>query len=305
MGTLRSFRVWLLLLVGLLVGGVAMLLTAAVRPVRAESSTPVRWGTSVLVQDSLILVPARWAPACDALGCADSYRVTWAASGLGLVGALSASADDVAESDGLSRVLRDTTITEPLDAVTVPVPEIGQPITVCLYVVAMRRGLASDVTSACRTVERPDRAPPAVDSIVWDSLGITPPGLALDSASFRLQFSQYSVGINADSSALDSALVRDTVLVVGDIEREGVAVTANHVVRVCGTVLDTEGNPVIIVPNAPGFTVEQVARYIRDCRTTPRAREAADRVKLLRDVLTFSVLDTAATAAAARSRSGT
>lgn len=98
--------------------------------------------------DSLRAI-ARWAQPCDARGCADTYRVTW------LVG-------------NAARSVR--TLTRRVDTLWTAAPPWGDSVRITVNITAERRTLASPVRSASRVFRRPDSAPPAVDSLVIDSL---------------------------------------------------------------------------------------------------------------------------------------
>jgi hypothetical protein len=257
----------------------------------AEARSALEWERSFVVQDTMLRVPVRWAPSCDANGCADSYRVTWALAPL-----VTADANGNAQQAVTATIVRDAVVNAPRDTATVRLPAFGQPRTLCLYVVAVRRGLASDASSACRTIERPDVAPPKVDSIRWDSL-IRPPlaSMPFDTASWQVEFGAYAYRdrVRFDSVAgdvvwsKDSAALRDSVETIDGREVPMVITYTNYSTQLCGTVLDTSGVPTIIVPLHASVTVEQGREYIRRCATAPRVRGRA--YYTIRDTLEFYV----------------
>lgn len=192
---------WPTVAVGLLTLGawaVALLALAGCRV--ADAAPTVAWERSYAVGDSLV-VPVRWAPSCDLLGCATSYRVTWTwGDPIAAAPMPGATAD---RAPIAAPVLREVLVTDPRDTVRVPLPAIGQPQTVCVAVVAIRRGLASDARRGCRTVEAPDAPPPPVDSITWDSLPLVEPlvsRLTLDSLSDTLAVLMARWATRTDSS---------------------------------------------------------------------------------------------------------
>jgi hypothetical protein len=95
-----------------------------------------------------------WTAPCNALGCADQYRVTWTING-------------AAQPQRTLTGLRDSF------QVTVPLPPAT--VTVSASVIAVRRGIASAArASQTLTLRQNEEPPPPVDSVKIDTL---PPGL--------------------------------------------------------------------------------------------------------------------------------
>jgi len=272
-------------------GAVLALLTGCRTADAADDPT---WGRTYAVADSLV-VPVSWAPACDALGCADSYRVTWTIKGTvnaeqprNATGArLTPPSTTPALPTPLDVVIREVTITRPSDSVRVALPDIGLPRTVCVYVVAVRRGLASDARSACRTIEAPDAPPPAVDSIKWDSIGaprITPPLSDSLHAGLKLLFGTYQYAVASDSMGdlwVDSLpMARGAGTDTMDV---GYATVA------CGVAfLKRDSTPFVIVPTNSNATNAQLVRYRDRCGASAgRAYASKPPVRFFADSVVF------------------
>jgi len=248
----------------------------------ADAAPAVTWDRSYVQGDSLV-VPVRWSPSCDALGCADAYRITWTWG----------DSDATRPTSGgvvASPVIREAVVTVPHDSVRVPLPAIGQPQTVCVSVVAIRRGLASDARRGCRTIEAPDAPPPPVDSIRWDTLGIThhpslidstvAEPLALIPARWQWRVSADSLGFRVDSLPMDSVL------------RVGYGST------MCAVATHVDGTPVVVLPITASVPWLRLARD--RCRDAVRlARPLATVVRVHADSIAY--VGTPLTPAPARS----
>lgn len=186
---------------------------------RASAADPLAWGRTYAVADSLV-VPVRWNASCDVRGCADGYRVTWTIKGTvdspqprtsSGSSSLTPPSTAPATPTPLDVVIREVTVTRAVDTARVPLPDIGLPRTVCVYVTAIRRGLSSDVRAACRTVEAPDVAPPPVDSIRWDTLGVSRPFSLGDSLDELTEISFGAYQFRARGDVIDSIPVARAV----------------------------------------------------------------------------------------------
>lgn len=254
-----------------------------VKTATAAPVDPVLWGRSAQtsVQGDTLAVPARWNPSCDALGCADAYRVTWA------IAVTTENADGV---QTVNQVVRDTTITRAVDTARVPMPPIARPATVCLYVVAVRRGLASTATSACRTIEAPDAPPPAVDSIYFDSIGVRPLEAlrdSVDATALRLSMSAYQWHDTIDASG---ALRRDSALVRYTADSVRMSMNPGWTTQFCAIAPHKYApTPVVVLPEGP-FTRHQVEQLITLCGEAARL-DYTGTPRFARDQLAFSTED--------------
>lgn len=258
---------------------------------RAFAADPLAWGRTYAVADSLV-VPVRWNASCDARGCADSYRVTWT-----LRGTVDATPPaSTLPRSGSSRdttplpptapqevVLREVITTLARDSALVSLPEIGMPRHVCVYITAIRRGIPSEVSSSCRTVEAPDKAPPAVDSIRWDSLGIpklTPPLFDSLIPAVSLLPGAHQYALASDSAG---ALWLDSLpLAPNAMPYVGYAAVACGVVR-----LRADSSPIVVLPLANASNAEQVARYRDRCAASVRRAYGVTSVRSVADAITF------------------
>lgn len=236
----------------------------------AFAADPLAWGRTYAAADSLV-VPVRWNASCDALGCADSYRVTWTLRERAAVVAnpprTSAPSAPSPAPSVKELVLREVTLAGTGDSVRVPLPAIGQPREVCVYVTALRRGLSSDVRAACRTVEAPDKAPPAVDSIKWDSLGVRtqPPSDSVVMASGRILHGAYQYRIASDTAAWSDSLPLPLT--------DGRTSTARPTwtVQMCAVAPHRDGvTQVVLVPQAMASDA-QASAYVTRCTQAARA----------------------------------
>ena len=258
----------------------------------AAAPPAMRWDRSFSVRPpgDTLAVPVRWSAACDVLGCPDQYRITWAID----YGALPNSDGVVAPS--ATRVLRDTVLTRTADTVRVAMPNIAQPATVCVYVVAVRRGLASDVRSACRTIETPDAAPPAVDSIKWDSLGVLDTYSALKDSlnpgTFHLIASAWSWVTITDSASgatrIDSVLVPQTRTTAnGQLTLNPMRPDA--IIQFCAVQAHAfERALIVLVPDSPTRTASQANEYVARCRIAAQTRAPNDSIRFLRAPLSWT-----------------
>jgi hypothetical protein len=256
--------------------GIWAVVLAAVFPAADAAPANVTWERSYILQDSLV-VPASWAVPCDVRGCADAFRVTW----------ILRTAQEADAIKGL--VLSDRTVqvratnaggavTTPRfrDSVAVPYASYGEPRTVCVQVVALRRTLASAATTGCRTIERPDAPPPGVDSIRFDTLPWTFDTLMLDSLvgeTDMLSFSLYQyrdylapdTGWRTDSIPVESDSAHPYILRVG--YRTAPCAFARHI-----------DSTTIIVASVPALVTSPRQEMRRVSRCASRARaEYADR----------------------------
>jgi hypothetical protein len=246
----------------------------------ADAADTLAWGRSYAVADSLV-VPVSWKPACNALGCADAYRVTWAIATNGT------RTPESRDNTPASAVLRDVTVLVPRDSVRVALPEIGMPRTICIYVVAVRRGLASEARSACRTIESPDAPPPAVDSIRWDSLNIppvTPPLLDSLHAGLRVMFGVYQYAVASDSLG---DLWVDSLPLAKAAGAD--SLTLGYATVTCGVVfLTSDSTPLVVVPLNGYPTTAQLGRYKDRCGASVSVAYATKPpVRFFADSITF------------------
>lgn len=261
----------------------------------AYAEPAVAWERSYAVKDSMV-VPVRWAPSCDALGCADAYRVTWTwgdpiatvptptvANG-GTTPPRGNAQNVVPPPRVATPVLREVTLTTTRDSLRVPLPAVGQPQTVCVSIVAIRRGLASDARRGCRTIEAPDAPPPPVDSIRWDSLGVKREtglyGGAIDVTTFEIDFG--AVGFRdtiIDGQLRTDSVARHDSIFWAPAAWEGASATDSGLVYipvidaryrypVCFTARDTAEQLVLLVP-PDRYAFAQLAAYVDRCRRTP------------------------------------
>lgn len=124
-------------------------------------------------------VIARWSRPCDAKGCADSYRVQWAA------GAIARTRNTPAL----------------LDTLWVAKPAIGDSLTATVAVTSLRRGLAGPTRTASAVIRNPDAPPPPVDSLRADTLSVYEaamldsfPEIAVRDSLGRTGYTGYKVG---------------------------------------------------------------------------------------------------------------
>ena len=145
----------------------ALLAVSGIATLQTPPGLTVSMGARVRV-DSITAV-ASWQPKCDALGCPDSYRITWLVNG-------------VAQPSRTATATRDS-----VRVLRAPCPSntIAQ-----VSIVALRRGLPSSGAMISRTIPCLDAAPPPVDSLKIDTLnvfainGVLRPGvLAIDSST--------------------------------------------------------------------------------------------------------------------------
>lgn len=327
--TTRWPRATLLTLLAVVCGVVYTLLALATGTLNAASADEPRFERTYVENDSLV-VGASWNKACDVLGCADQYRVTWAASVLpttstprtnqqirdSLAKALNLPPGSPAElprafvqlptdaddpslaSQPVSKVLLDTTVTEPRSRVKIALPALpGAPTTVCLYVTAVRRGKASTATSACRTIERPDAAPPPVDSIKWDSLDIVTdttqvyPRLiestfTIENSGYQYQFAWSEDSVQAELR--DSAPLQRFTDPQG---RNGVLMYRGWVSLICASVQDKDGGYWVIVPDAAtAWTPGMLRNFKNRCGNTPRMVASGKPVRFFRDQVQYDVI---------------
>lgn len=254
----RAFSPGLLLLLVVFAGFV----TAFFSLTRSAAATePVTWGRSYAnAQGDTISVPAKWPPACDALGCADAYRVTWS--------------ELVPRTGGQSpveNILLERLVETPADVGRYTAPAIGVVKTVCLQIVSIRRGLPSESMRGCRTIETPDAPPPPVDSIVWDSLGVST-SAALERDSINPTGAAFVFGAYRFRNVLDTATRRlrtDSALLTRTFGRPPSATfAAGEYVQVCMTAPHRYrfGTTFILFPRQTGYTRAQVTQYLDRCR---------------------------------------
>jgi len=252
----------------------------------ASAADPVQWERSrANAPGDTIALPVRWSPACDVLGCAEAYRVTW-----------SRLVPRPNNGTPVKMVFRDTTIARAFDTARVVTPAIGQVETVCIDIVAVRRGLLSEARSACRTVETPDAPPPAVDSIKWDSLGVLDTYSALKDSlnpgTFHLIASAWSWVTITDSASgatrIDSVLVPQTRTTAnGQLTLNPMRPDA--IIQFCAVQAHAfERALIVLVPDSPTRTASQANEYVARCRIAAQTRAPNDSIRFLRAPLSWT-----------------
>lgn len=259
----------------------------------AFGADPLAWDRTYPVGDS-ILVPVRWNAACDLRGCAESYRVTWTLRTAPLTDDNKATAPRtntaVAQTDV---VIRETTVTTLRDFALIPSPEVAQPRTVCVSVVSLRRGLASTAQSACRTVEAPDAPPPPVDSIRWDTLGVSVNPKLRDSLGdltvmtlaayqYRVRDSTYALdslpvvrGVARPDTmaaawlAMRTAALEEVVFPDSSVASRAYTLELGYNAVPCAVTPHrfAENTVVVSIPNNGALSAPRIARYRERCRT--------------------------------------
>jgi len=259
--------------------------------------TAVEWAPTRRAPGDSVQLAVRWNPSCDGLGCADSYRVTWTWA------AERPRASDGDRGNGVAilpeqLVVREVVTDSARDVLRHPAPAYGTVATACVSIVALRRGLASSARSACRTVERIDVAPPPVDSIRWDSLGVETDttlvyGRVVDT-TFGVEWGgyQYNIAWSEDSSHAelrDSAALEVVTLDGGE---RAARMYKGWATTLCPTVADRDGSYWVIVPRANDrWTPTMVTHFKNRCGNTARIAASGKPPRWFYDAVHFDVAD--------------
>lgn len=268
-------------------------------PPAPVAKSSVSWERTHRVADGdSIRVPVRWSPSCDALGCPDAYRVTWTLATPQAVSSADNGVVRIPNEDlvSLAKVVREVTVEATADTVVIEAPPFNVVATVCVSVVAMRRGLASTATSGCRTVERFDAPPPPVDSIRWDSVTVETDTLAvyplLDMNTFAPENSAYQY---------KAEWVGDTVVRLLDSSRVAydesngqriALMTVGWFTVLCPTVQGTDGTYWVIVPRLAGdaaWSPSRLATYQRRCSSAERVVASGRPARFFYDYVSYTI----------------
>ncbi len=160
--------------------------------------------------------------------------------------------------------------------------------------------MSSGVSYACRTIEAPDEAPPAVEGIQFDSMSIdTTASLvdSLDGERLRIVYGLYEYFTTVDSltgmASLDSAPENDGRLLRA---RRSAYLSVGSFMQMCGTVSHkTTGQTYVLIPGQLPYTQAQVGLYQERCSAAVAARMFVPRrlqAFYLTPEFSFSVSDT-------------
>lgn len=161
----------LVLIVWLMLAWVAVSAFTSCNKASADEA-PAGFVVEPYKEDSLRVI-GRWAKACDARGCADSYTARWTVGTFTKTGTRTVTADTV----------------------FVAKPVFGDSVMASLTVSAVRRAVIGAARTATTWLRNPDAPPPPVDSLKVDTL-------AVSEAAFLDTFPSWTARLSTQSQVM-------------------------------------------------------------------------------------------------------